>query len=395
MRNFVGLLLIVFLFTNSSIAQKQTLFVEKNYEEVIQQSKALNKPIVIMFYASWCVHCNKMKNEVFIDQNVINFYNDSYICMAIDSESQEGINIISKFKPKFKVKSFPTFAFIDSNENLLYCMSGEYKNDTFITEGKNVLIPENQFLNIKNTFNADVSNAENCIKFITVLRKAGFDATLVTQKYLATKSEADLFTELNWRILANGINSIDAKEINLILVKKEEFAKVSSPTRVEKKLIFIASDNLKPLADGLDTLNYYKKRPIAESFHIRKVDSLLFRFDLSIAEKTKNWKKYKQIVQSNAEKFAWKDATLLVDIATNYLNNYNDSNTIENAITYTLQSLSLGESLDKYKLISNLYIKNKDYKNALIYSEKAKAIALQSGWKTDEIEKLISEIKKH
>lgn len=395
MRDFTFLLFITFIFTNKSIAQKQTLFVDKNYEDVIQLSKAQNKPIVIMFYANWCVHCNKMKNEVFLDQNVINFYTDSFICMAIDSESQEGISLITKFKPKFKVKSFPTFAFIDSNENLLYCSSGEFKSDTFLTEGKNVLLPENQFLNVKNKFNADVSNADNCLKFITILRKAGFDATLVTQKYLATKTEAELFTELNWRIIANGINSIDAKEINLIQAKKEEFAKVASPTRVEKKLIFMASDNLKPLADGLDTLNYYKKRPIAESFHIRKVDSLLFRFDLSITEKSKNWKKYKQTVQTNAEKFAWKDTTLLVDIATNYLNNYTDSKTIEEAIKYAIQALSLGESLDKYKLISNLYIKNKDYKNALIYSEKAKSIALQSGWKTDEIEKLISEIKKH
>lgn len=395
MRDFTFLLFITFIFTNTSIAQKQTLFVDKNYEDVIQLSKAQNKPIVIMFYANWCVHCNKMKNEVFLDQNVINFYTDSFICMAIDSESQEGISLITKFKPKFKVKSFPTFAFIDSNENLLYCSSGEFKSDTFLTEGKNVLLPENQFLNVKNKFNADVSNADNCLKFITILRKAGFDATLVTQKYLATKTEAELFTELNWRIIANGINSIDAKEINLILAKKEDFAKVASPTRVEKKLIFMASDNLKPLADGMDTLDYYKKRPIAESFHIRKVDSLLFRFDLSITEKSKNWKKYKQTVQTNAEKFAWKDTTLLVDIATNYLNNYTDSNTIEEAIRYALQALSLGESLDKYKLISNLYLKNKDYKNALIYSEKAKSIALQSGWKTDEIEKLISEIKKH
>jgi hypothetical protein len=203
-----------------------------------------------------------------------------------------------------------------------------------------------------------------------------------------------LFTELNWRILANGINSIDAKEINLIVAKKEEFAKVSSLTRVEKKLTFIASDNLRPLAESLDTVNYYKKRPIAESFHIRKVDSLLFRFDLTIAEKATNWKKYKQICDVNVEKFAWKDATLLVEIATNYLNEIEDKKAIENAINYTKQSSLLSESLDKLKLVTKLYLKLKDKSNALIYAEKAKSLATNSGWKTDELDLLLSEIKK-
>ena len=390
--------LVVFSFIlllNFSFGQQKPLFIEKNYDVVLKEAKQQNRPIVVMFYASWCEHCKKMKEEVLIDTDLINFYNSNFICIGIDAESNTGISLKTKFQDKFKVKSYPTFAFLDSNENLLSCISGEFKKDDFINEGKNALIPENQFNTLKTTFNTNPSNPDYCLKFITVARKAGFDATPITQKYLKTKTKEELFSELNWRIIANGINDIGAEEIKYIVENKEAFAKVSSPTRVEKKLVFVAADNLKPLAEIGDTLNYYKKRPIAESFKIRKVDSLLFRYDLMISDRTSNWKKYQKTTELNVDKFALKDSNTLVEICSNYLEFITDKKGIDNAINWAKQAITISETLEKYSLLSKLYSKQKEYSNALLYAEKGKTLATNFGWKTDEIDKLITEIKKH
>lgn len=384
-----------FLVYSVSIAQKQTLFLDTNYENALTQSKKENKPIALMFYANWCSHCKKMKEEVFIDTDVIKFYSSTYICVAIDAESTIGTSIKNKLQKKFLVKSYPTFAFIDGNENLLYCTSGELKKDAFILEGNKALIPENQFNVLQDKFNADNSNSENCLRYIIVSRKAGFNTTEITQKYLKTKLESELFTELNWKIIANGINNIDAKEVPFIVEKKEEFAKVVTASRIEKKLIFLASDNLKPLVDIGDTINYNKKRPIAASFQIRKVDSLLFRYDLSIDEYSHNWKNYKKNAEALVEKFAWKDSNALVDICTIYLAYIEDKKSLDLSITWAKQALNLGESLDKYIVLVNLYNKEKDYANALLYANKGKTSATNFGWKTENLDKLIVELKKH
>jgi thiol-disulfide isomerase/thioredoxin len=396
MNNFMKKFLFLFLIlsVNPSFAQVQTLFLDKNYDAVIKQSKLQKKPIVVMFYATWCEHCKKMKNEVFIDNDVINYYNSNFICMAIDSESKEGIDLKTRLQNKFRIKFYPTFSFLDSDENLLNSVSSELKKDGFINEGKISLTPETQFITLKNNFYSDINNPDNCLKYILALRKAGLDATKVAESYLNTKSEQELFSEVNWRIIANGINNIEATEITLINQHKEEFAKVSSPIRVEKKLVFVTADNLKPLVDLNDTTNYYRLKPIAAAFNIRKVDSLLFKYDLQICENTKNWKNYQETANKSVEKFAWKDSNTLIEIATFYLNYVDDKLAINNAINWSKQSLFLGESLNKYVLISKLYLKQKDIKNALDYAEKGKLTASNFGWKTDEIDNLISVIKK-
>ena len=64
-----------------------------------------------------------MKNEVFINQDVINFYTQNYICIASDIESTEGKLLREKLKNQLIVKSFPTFCYFDDNQNLTNCIT--------------------------------------------------------------------------------------------------------------------------------------------------------------------------------------------------------------------------------------------------------------------------------
>ncbi|RAR72611.1 thioredoxin family protein [Flavobacterium aciduliphilum] len=387
------ILLFCFLVCVWGNAQNQTLFLDKNYQEVLREAQQSNKPIALMFYATWCQHCKKMKNEVFTDADVATYYSSHFVCMAIDSESKDGTQLKEYFQKKFNVKYYPTIAYLDAHENLLNCISGEFKKEDFIKEGLLALTPETQFGTIKNEFYKDVSQGENCLRYIVFARKAGLDATSIAQTYLKTKKEDDYFTELNWKIMANGINNIEAKEVSFINLHKEDFAKVSSPIRVEKKLVFLASDNLRPLAELTDTLNYFRIRPIAAAFHIRKVDSLLFKFDLTICANAKNWKKYQKYAETSVSDFAWKDSNTLIQIATDFKDFIAEPKALELAISWTQQAITLGPAMNKYVLLTQLYMKTKAYTKALESAEQGKSIATSFGWKTDEIDRLITEIK--
>lgn len=390
-------ILVLFLMLNTALVlgQKQTLFIDKNYNEALAKSKVDKKPLLIFFYATWCPHCKKMKAEVFTDSIVTAFYRKNFILMSVDATSTYGQELRTKLKDKFIVSSFPTFAFLDSNENLLYCISGELKRDALLSEGNDVLLPENQLPNVIKNYNDDPSNPDKCLKYITTIRKAGLDATPIAQKYLKQKTEEEKFIEINWKVFAYGINNFDTDEFKFVVKNKDAFAKIVSPKRVERKILYTISETLKPFVDKVDSLNYDKKRLVAESFQIHKVDSLLYRLDIEILSKTSNPKKYQKITSDNVEKFSWKDTVLLYDICDTYLETINDKKGLLQAAEWSKHLLTFGESMDKYVLTTKLFIKLKDYKQALTFAQKGKTLADNLGFKSDDIDKLIEEIKKY
>ena len=390
-----SLVLFLILNTVAGFSQTQTLFLDKKYDETFALAKVEKKPLVIMFYATWCPHCNKMKNEIFADNTVDAFYKKNFVCMAVDAMSTYGQELKTKFQYKFRVANFPTFAFLDNEENLLYCTSGELKKDAFMLEGSDVLLPENQLPIIKDAYYKDPSNADKCLKYIIAIRKAGMNATAITQKYLSTKTQDEKFTEPNWKIFANGINNFDTDEFKFVVKNKEAFSKVTSSTRVDKKIAFTISETLKPLVESVDTINYNKKRLVAEAFQIRKIDSLLYRFDIQILSQTSNWKKYQKITSDNVEKFSWNDSLLLYDICNTYFETVTDKKGLSQAAEWSKHLLSLGQSTDRYVVTTKLLIKLKDYKQALEFALKGKIWADNLGFKADEINTLLEEIKKH
>ncbi|WP_309641623.1 thioredoxin fold domain-containing protein [Flavobacterium sp.] len=387
--SFIFTLLALVLVANLS-AQNKIQFDESGYQSVLQRSKKEHKPIFYMLYATWCAHCNKMKSEVFTDTLVVNFINKNFIPAWQDAEKGEG----DFFKKKFGIRFYPTFLFLNEDGKELYNTSGEFKSDTFVSEAKNALVKEKQLVYLEQEFLADVSNSDKCLAYLSALNK-GRDRTLlspIAQQYLATQSESQLVSNTNWKIIANGVTDIQSREFQYVLTHQAAFEAVASPKRVQRKIENIVTELLTLPVEFRDTIDYTKKRMIAETIHTRKNDSLLFDFDIRIAEKTMNWKKYKAITQKSTDEFALKDAKTLKDIASNYLKHIADTASLKYAIRWTQQALTLSDTYDIQILLAKLYQKNKDYKEALEWANKAKAKNESLGWKTKDADDLLVEL---
>lgn len=390
MKRYLYFLLL--LVTSLGFSQANMLFLERNYTEALNEAKAKKKPLVVMFYAHWCDHCKKMKTTVLQDTDVVLAYAQNYITIGIDAESEAGNKLKNKFSKLFKVRSYPTFAYLSNDEVYFGGFSGEMKKENFIDEGMKLLQVDNQFDALKAAFYSDNSNAEKCLKLITAIRKAGFDATDVTQHYLKTQNRDALFTELNWRVIANGINAIEAPEFQFIIDHQSEFGKAASPQRVEKKIIFMVQDNLRAYVEASDTLNYFKRRPYAEKIHLRKTDSLLVKYDTQIYANTRQWKDYQKVTLSQVDTYFANDSKQLIDMATNYLNHIQDPAALVKAIEWTQKAIAISENAEKHLLTAKLFLKLKDPSKALEAAQKAKRWSTNMGWSTTESDSLIQEI---
>lgn len=379
-------LFLFFLFIPNGIAQNHFQFDESNYETIIQKSKTEKKPIFLMLYATWCPHCAKMKSEVFQDTVVTNLLSKNYICTWQDVDKEEGI-VLNK---KFNITSLPAFIFLDSNENELYRLKGEYKTQTFITEIQNALNPTQQLPYLDKIFMADPGNTQKWLSYMNVLKK-GRDRINLSEKanvYLKTQTDEQLVSETNWSIISNCVTDINSREFQYVLQHKAAFETITSPLRVERKITNIVSELLSPFTETLDTINYYKQRKIAQTIPTQKTDSLIFRYDLTIAERTKNWKNYQKTTLESTEKLAWKDPSYLKEIAQNYLLHITDVPNLKNAIKWINRSLELNNSYDGTILLSYLYLKINDKKSAIEIGRKARIMCNELKFNPKAIDEL-------
>ncbi|MDR6763422.1 thioredoxin-related protein [Flavobacterium sp. 2755] len=385
-------LYLLFLFVSLQTVTSQNQFAVDGitYKTALENAKTQGKPVFVMLYADWCPHCNQMKKEVFSDQNVMDFLNKNYICIWKNIEKEEGMAL----KNKFKTTSLPAFLFLDANETLLYALKGEMKKEDFLAEANYALNPKLQFPYLEKDFLADPSNSTKFFTYLNTLKK-GKDRTelsIPTHIYLQTQSDSQLVSETNWRVIANGVTDINSREFQYVLKHQKEFAAVASQNRVDRKVESIVNELLRPLVDNLDTINYYKQREVAKSIRLQKTDSLVFKFDLTMAERTEKWDFYKKVTLEDTEKLVWNDASFLKDIGQTYLKHINDTESLKKSISWVKHSLELTDSYDGNLLIARLYNKIKDKKQALKYAKDAKAIGKEMGWNTKDIDTLLTEL---
>ncbi|GAB3694337.1 hypothetical protein GCM10027592_15150 [Spirosoma flavus] len=104
-----------FLFLLNSRAEDPTgiRFFTGSWQEVLAESKRLNRPIFVDFYTSWCPPCKRMAREAFPNTDVGAKFNEKFINYQLDAEVGEGA-LLAK---QFAVASYPTaLYFIPSGE---------------------------------------------------------------------------------------------------------------------------------------------------------------------------------------------------------------------------------------------------------------------------------------
>ncbi|MBS1531733.1 MAG: thioredoxin family protein [Bacteroidetes bacterium] len=116
-----------------------------DYDQALQVSKELHKPILIDFTGFACVNCRQMENKVWVDKTVFKHLRDDFVLLQLvvddRSELDPAEQYISKFSGKkiktlggkwadfeesrFNANAQPFYVMLDSNGNLLKDKDGK------------------------------------------------------------------------------------------------------------------------------------------------------------------------------------------------------------------------------------------------------------------------------
>lgn len=84
-------------------------------DEAYAQADLEQKPIIVEFFADWCMPCRQMEINTFSDQNVQSLINESYIALKVDaSRPTEHSNHMMN---AFKINAFPSIILFDQKHN--------------------------------------------------------------------------------------------------------------------------------------------------------------------------------------------------------------------------------------------------------------------------------------
>ncbi|MCM1297569.1 MAG: thioredoxin domain-containing protein [Muribaculaceae bacterium] len=116
----------------------QTEFRHISFDEGLKAAANENKLVFIDFYTDWCGPCRKMANEVFPQKNVGDYMNKNYVCLKINAEQGESVELMKKYK----VNAFPTMVVLDSKGGEVGRLMGYREGNDFLTKLQSSVDPE-------------------------------------------------------------------------------------------------------------------------------------------------------------------------------------------------------------------------------------------------------------
>lgn len=136
-----GILIAVLVYGNTSNGDSEAknetgiAFHKGSWDEALQLAKKEGKPIFLDISASWCGPCKMLKARTFPNREVGEFYNASFINVAVDGEKGEGVELARKYG----IKGYPSLIYIDKNGQLIAQTAGYRNPKQLIDIGKQII----------------------------------------------------------------------------------------------------------------------------------------------------------------------------------------------------------------------------------------------------------------
>lgn len=127
------LLLVVKLFPIEAKAQEIGIrFFNGSFEEALSVARQEDKPLFVDFYAVWCGPCKRIARDVFPLKEVGDYFNDKFICLQLDAEAGENVEIAKRYN----IQGFPTLAFIANDGSPIAIHVGALDAKTLLENAK-------------------------------------------------------------------------------------------------------------------------------------------------------------------------------------------------------------------------------------------------------------------
>ena len=129
---YIQLLILSLILCVAGVASAADSIKWRSYEEGMALSKVEKKKVFLHFYADWCGFCSKMANTTFKDSTLINYLNDNYMPIMVNTDREP------QTAGSYGVSGLPTTVFLTEMGEPIFSVPGYIPTYTLMSMLKEI-----------------------------------------------------------------------------------------------------------------------------------------------------------------------------------------------------------------------------------------------------------------
>ncbi len=220
-------------FSQAKAQNTGVLFEKGTYEQTLVKAKNNKKGPKIIFmdcYTTWCGPCKYMSEKIFPQEHVGKFFNENFLCIKVDMEKGEGVELAKKYE----IKAYPTFLILDADGNEINRIVGIADAGSFVERTKKAMDPSNNPKMIKAKFDS-YPNMDNAIAYLESLKESNFnkEVDLFLEEIFAMMPPKDRYSERMWPYISQSLQDTDSKIFEWVMSEKYLADRIAYKERVD------------------------------------------------------------------------------------------------------------------------------------------------------------------
>lgn len=236
---------------NRSINFEQT----KEWKKIVKKAKKEKKLIFVDCYTSWCGPCKMLAKDVFTQDAVADYFNQTFVNAKFDMEKDADGVIL---KDQFGIKAFPTLVFVDpATQQVVHKMVGAGKADWLLAGAKAANDPQNNLSGLTKRYEAGEREAGFLSNYLAALSSAYMaeEQGKVAAEYLNSLSGDQFATKENWDLIVKYVSDPLSEPLKQVMANRDKFYALAGQEVVDYKLencIAAAAAQLSGWRPGMD-----------------------------------------------------------------------------------------------------------------------------------------------
>lgn len=230
-------------------------FEQGTWAEVKAKAKAEKKPIFVDAFTTWCGPCKKMAKDVFTQENVGSYFNNTFVNYQFDMEKGEGI----EFAKTFEVNAFPTLLYFDSDGKLAFKAVGAKDENGLLSQAKLALNPEYQLATYKKEYEEGGKTISDLTRYVSKLREGGTYGTAaqVVAEYINALPEKERINADIWKLISSYIYDYKSDVFEFVLKNLKKYNAVAGKDQVNRYVFNLLAIRSVPGSRGADSRETY------------------------------------------------------------------------------------------------------------------------------------------